>query len=929
LNLRCVFSFLFTHAANSHESRQDDDSLLSESLSSIMVSSKAQGRDAQQSEKSEAASAQNKSAIEKALERFRHYNISNDDAYARSSMRERDRLSINESSNHIGVLPDIRHAAPALRLETTPPAATVEGLNNFHRPRAALYPPKMPAKPLPPATMDTDGEHDDDVEASNHIVLYVRSLSSGTDEVIANVRPTEPIESLRSHAPRFFEHLKQDPKLYFLLHMSSDGKSRFRQGRVSDMKSTFKQEKIISGAVIYVVPFDVQVIPKAKANAVPKPDKPRVPPAAFSQVDNLSVLDGHIYLAEYFEEHPLHVQKSGMGAKRALFYKKENSEDSRGKELAKNTPLQLHEFDLGDRASPFLSPLHPGQYQETLETTLFRAPVYRNEMRTTDFLLVRRSNARYVIREATAAFAVGCMEPHEEVPSPAQANVEEYYSRRMKVYTHRLVRDQQAANPGSPPSVRAADVLKLFPEDNERPIFRSILNSFTENESTGIHEGNEQELRTLKQGVTASEKELREWLTPERVCCMESMQAGVEMLRRAHVNSAELHSVSPQQVLNTTSQLSQDERLTNACCSVETELLRSPWAQTSEFLRSVEGRVALELSTSMRAAQRTGRLFNYIRKLQRSREEQEKPSETKGAQAGHITGTAADLRKLSMEDAADYMRWLGCSEELIKASKRWDRIDIIRRMSKEAERKEKMRSLDLGRFVRSIKTPFRKQREEQSRNASKLFKRQSCLLAHKSSISSVGKEEDTEGESDSDSGYESIERKRQEALQAQPAKQTELTEEDDEEKAALELRKNLNQSRSGKKIKRLKMTVRRTQQNSAQKKQSSNSDESRADIVLTVDKEVKDAYADALALGDEVAKQKALDVVNARRDMDGEETRLPGVQPMAYAGHVNISQHKVVLKAGNQLMHEVVGERQAGQSTDDDVANRPNKAPRH
>lgn len=842
-----------------------------------------------------------KRPVERALEGLRHYNISNDDLYAQRTVQDRERLQINKATNHIGVIPDIRHAAPALRLETSPPAATVEGLNRFHRPRAALYPAETPEKPWPPIAGSTDQSNEEQV-----ITVHVRSLASGSEEVQVRVDSDESVDSLRKHAPRFFDRLKKTPKLYYLLNTSGEGKTRFRKGRVSDMTNSFRTEKITSGVVIFVVPVDVLILPSAKANAVPKPDKPRTPPAAFAHKEHLSALEGHIYLAEYLEEHPLHVQKPGMGAKRAMFYKKRGSEDTRGRELTKNTPLELHEFEASDKVSPFLSPLESGQHQETLETTLFRAPIYENEIQPTDLLLVRLANGRYMVREATAAFAVGYMEPHEEVPSPSSANVEEYYARRMKVYTHRLVREQQHLHPGAPPTVRAEDVLRLFPEDKEHPMFRGILNSFTDHDPSGPPEGHEEEYRLLKQGVTASEKELRDWLSPERVCCMEAMQAGVEQLRRAYINSAELHSITAQQLLNVTSQLSQDERLTNSCCAVENELLRSPWVQSSEFLKAVDGKVALELSTSMRAAQRTGRMFNYVRKLQRSREEQEKP-DAKGAQPGQITGTAADLRKLSMEDAADYMRWLGCSEELINNSKRWDRIDIIRRLSKEAERKDAMRGLDLGRFVRSIKTPFRKQKEEQARNASKLFKRQSRLLSRKRSVSNVFDEK--EESSESDSGYESLERRRQEALAAEPSKPQKVDEDEDEEAAQLELRKNLNQSQSGKKIKRLKMIVRRTQQSSTRKKVPAGSgDDQRPDYVFTVDSEVLNAYSDALPLGEQHARQKALNVINARRDMDGEESRLPGVQAMSYAGHSYRPRQKVLVTAGNELINEVGGQ---------------------
>lgn len=116
----------------------------------------------------------------------------------------------------------------------------------------------------------------------------------------------------------------------------------------------------------------------------------------------------------------------------------------------------------------------------------------------------------------------------------------------------------------------------------------------------------------------------------------------------------------------------------------------------------VARRIALDLNPSKKNLYATGRLFNYVRKRQRSKEEQGK-SEGKSSQQGPVTGTNKDLRKLSMQDAAHYMRLLGCSEELIKSTKRWERINIIRELSKEARKEGRLQHLDLGRFVRDAR----------------------------------------------------------------------------------------------------------------------------------------------------------------------------------------------------------------------------------
>ena len=49
-----------------------------------------------------------------------------------------------------------------------------------------------------------------------------------------------------------------------------------------------------------------------------------------------------------------------------------------------------------------------------------------------------------------------------------------------------------------------------------------------------------------------------------------------------------------------------------------------------------------------------------------------------------VTGTEADLRKLSMVDASELLKHYGVSDEVIDKLKRWDRIGMIRKLSTQA-----------------------------------------------------------------------------------------------------------------------------------------------------------------------------------------------------------------------------------------------------
>ena len=67
--------------------------------------------------------------------------------------------------------------------------------------------------------------------------------------------------------------------------------------------------------------------------------------------------------------------------------------------------------------SYFLGQLKHGQVLQSLESNLFRAPIYQHNMPRTDFVLIVVGNEVF-IREAPHIFVVGQECPKVEVPAP-------------------------------------------------------------------------------------------------------------------------------------------------------------------------------------------------------------------------------------------------------------------------------------------------------------------------------------------------------------------------------------------------------------------------------------------------------------------------------------------------------------------------------
>jgi transcription initiation factor TFIID subunit 1 len=84
-----------------------------------------------------------------------------------------------------------------------------------------------------------------------------------------------------------------------------------------------------------------------------------------------------------------------------------------GQSLAQGGTRSVIEL-LPEQPSPFISDLPPGQPQEALETTLFRAPAFKRQLAADEgmFLLIRSAHGGFTAREVTEYLCVGQQEPH-------------------------------------------------------------------------------------------------------------------------------------------------------------------------------------------------------------------------------------------------------------------------------------------------------------------------------------------------------------------------------------------------------------------------------------------------------------------------------------------------------------------------------------
>ena len=152
-------------------------------------------------------------------------------------------------------------------------------------------------------------------------------------------------------------------------------------------------------------------------------------------------------------------------------------------------------------------------------------------MRKNDFLLVRNSKGKLILREITACCIAGQQEPKQEVLCPGSKQVSEFQTNRMQVFVYRKFREQLTksakskglsigagpirAAPGMErPVVSSAEIKKRFPSQSDTTI-RKKLKHCADFVKTVGDEGN----WCLRLDFSVpGEEELRNMVPAELVC---------------------------------------------------------------------------------------------------------------------------------------------------------------------------------------------------------------------------------------------------------------------------------------------------------------------------------------------------------------------------------------------------------------------------
>lgn len=305
----------------------------------------------------------------------------------------------------------------------------------------------------------------------------------------------------------------------------------------------------------------------------------------FEHTKDLSLGDNsNVLLLEYSEEYPIMMSNFGMGSRLINYYRRKNMEDNARPKLELGETAVL----LPQDKSPFsmFGHIDPGQITPALYNGMYRAPIFKQQAKSSDFLVIRNTTgvggSDWYLRNIENLYVVGQEFPSVDVPGPHSRKVTTAAKNRLKMISYRRIRRNK------PHRISVAEVTKHFPDTTDMQN-RQKMKEFMQFSK----EHKEWEMRPGE--VIPDEEALRNVVKPEDVCLLESMQVGLRHLQDAGFGKED-------------DEVDDDEAKDGQ--SLEQQL--APWYTTRSFIHATQGKAMLQLHGEGDPSGR-GEAFSFIR----------------------------------------------------------------------------------------------------------------------------------------------------------------------------------------------------------------------------------------------------------------------------------------------------------------------------
>lgn len=287
----------------------------------------------------------------------------------------------------------------------------------------------------------------------------------------------------------------------------------------------------------------------------------------FDCTKSLSLADNsNSLLVEYSEEVPLMLSNFGMSNRFINYYRRKNMDDpTRPKADIGETVVLLPQ----DK-SPFsvFGHVDPGEITQAISNSMYRAPIYPQQAKSNDFLVVRSTTGSggsdYYLRNVDNLYVAGQQFPSVDVPGPNSRKVSTVAKNRMKMLVYRLLKRT--------PDLRLSisDVTAHLPGTTDMQN-RQKVKDFLQHDKDSKY--------WVPTDPIPESDAIRSWVHPEDVCLLESMQVGQQHLHdTGYGNDAETGG---------------DEDIDEEGESFEQQM--APWKASRNFLLASQGKAMLKL----------------------------------------------------------------------------------------------------------------------------------------------------------------------------------------------------------------------------------------------------------------------------------------------------------------------------------------------
>lgn len=307
----------------------------------------------------------------------------------------------------------------------------------------------------------------------------------------------------------------------------------------------------------------------AKPRIIKKKDLKGQPQEIFKTTKDLSLADNSkLLLLEYSEQYPLILPNFGMGSRLINYYRRKHADD-----------ISRPNLDIGELAvlllndaSPFFcfGDIEPGKIVSALSNNMYKAPVFKQEANSTDFLVIRNTTgmegSTWCIRTIENLRSVGQQFLSVEIPNP-QAHIcaTTWMTKRLRLVSYRQIKRNKKTT--------IAEIMKHFP-NTVSAIQRQKVTRF-------LHYSSDLREWIMPPGQAVPDEGLiRSLIKPEDVCLQDAGQVGKQYLE--DIGLSTMNAAENFQEYEDRKGMSTEEQL-------------APWNISRNFIEATKNKGTLEL----------------------------------------------------------------------------------------------------------------------------------------------------------------------------------------------------------------------------------------------------------------------------------------------------------------------------------------------